>query len=277
MPTQEQVLRLLEAGLDYREAAARLGVPAGQAFLIATGLPADGGDTLTGEEQRRPGMPSSSTQHLVNPAAENPTGKDSVRQWLKQRAAADTQMRSAAQRRDADPGSSQDTDETDEVTDLLTRDHDRVTALLKQLKTIPGRKKGGSPAQMSRRGSIVDMIEVVLAAHEPAEQQHLWPAVRRVLGDGDALADQALEQEREGTRTLAALAAAAPDTDEFDDLAEQLSSRLRRHVAFEDTVFAALRDALSADERSALGKKLRRARSAEPTRPHLHGTAETDP
>lgn len=100
MPTQKQVRRLLAEGLDYAEAGRRLGIPAGQAFLIATGLPADGGDTLTTDEQQRPGMSGASTQHLVNPAADNPTGKPAVRAWLRSRAAGDAQMRRAAQSRE---------------------------------------------------------------------------------------------------------------------------------------------------------------------------------
>ncbi|MFJ9097635.1 hypothetical protein ACIRJM_03845 [Streptomyces sp. NPDC102405] len=100
MPTQSQVLRLLADGLDYEQAGKRLGIPAGQAFLIATGLPAEGGDTLTTGEQHRPGMPQASTQHLVNPAADNPTGKAAVREWLKNRAHGDPQMQRVARSRD---------------------------------------------------------------------------------------------------------------------------------------------------------------------------------
>ncbi|MFB0621097.1 hypothetical protein [Streptomyces sp. AGS-58] len=101
MPTQEQVRRLLAEGLGYEEAGRRLGIPAGQAFLIATGLPADGGDTLTTDEQHRPGMPQESTQHLVNPAAKNPAGEPAVRDWLRARADGDAQMRRAARSHDA--------------------------------------------------------------------------------------------------------------------------------------------------------------------------------
>ncbi|POX38057.1 hypothetical protein C3486_25050 [Streptomyces sp. Ru73] len=39
MPTQEQILRLLIAGIGYEEAARLLGVPAGLAYRIATSFP----------------------------------------------------------------------------------------------------------------------------------------------------------------------------------------------------------------------------------------------
>ncbi|WP_051839251.1 hypothetical protein [Streptomyces sp. NRRL F-5126] len=81
MPTREQVMRLLDSRLGYEEAARRLGVPAGQAYMIATGLPADGGGS-----PRPAGNPASPTAAVVA-------------RWLKQRAADDKPMRRAAARR----------------------------------------------------------------------------------------------------------------------------------------------------------------------------------
>ena len=98
MPTREQVRRLLDAGLDYQAAGQKLGIPPGQAYLIATGVPADGSDTITEEEANRPGfLPSS--QHLANPPHEAPATKESVAAWLKARVASDEQMRTALRER----------------------------------------------------------------------------------------------------------------------------------------------------------------------------------
>lgn len=97
MPTREQVLRALEQGLGYPEIGRLQGIPAGQAYMIATGLPADGGD-VPGGAHSRPGALSTS-QHLVNPPFENPTHKETVTEWIRRRVAADSQMRAAAERR----------------------------------------------------------------------------------------------------------------------------------------------------------------------------------
>jgi hypothetical protein len=70
MATRDQVLALLEAGRSYEEAGQALGIPAGQAYLTATGLPAEGG-----------------VQHLVGPPAHNPTRKPHVLAWVRERAA----------------------------------------------------------------------------------------------------------------------------------------------------------------------------------------------
>ena len=103
MPTSDQVRRLLEQGHDYPEIARRLGVPPGQAYLIGTGMPADGSDTYTDAERQRPGV-LPTAQHLLGLNADNPTTKQAVLSWIKARVSADAQMQAAAQQRNAEPG-----------------------------------------------------------------------------------------------------------------------------------------------------------------------------
>lgn len=94
MPTAQQVRALLWPGRDFRRVGRQLGIPPGLAYLIATGLPADGGDAPTPEERRARGtLPTS--QQLSNPPAENVAAPDVVRRWLAARVAADAQMRGA--------------------------------------------------------------------------------------------------------------------------------------------------------------------------------------
>ena len=90
MPTRDQVLHAAAAAggsgpPDYPAASVRLGIPAGQAYLIATGLSADGSGGLGRADRGRPGVLRTSTQHLVNPPAENPTHHPDVVAWLAQR------------------------------------------------------------------------------------------------------------------------------------------------------------------------------------------------
>jgi hypothetical protein len=85
--TRAHVLKLLEEGHTYETAGRELGIPAGQAYMIATGLPADGSDVPAPEElEDKPVLPGSS-QHLVNPPAFNPTRKQHVLDWVHERAA----------------------------------------------------------------------------------------------------------------------------------------------------------------------------------------------
>jgi hypothetical protein len=89
--TRAQVLELLDLGHTYETAARMLHIPAGQAFMIATGLPADGSDVPSPEELAAKPVLSGSSQQLVNPPAFNPTRNAHVIDWVKQRAAHDLQ------------------------------------------------------------------------------------------------------------------------------------------------------------------------------------------
>jgi hypothetical protein len=100
------VRRALGGGSDYAAAARKLGIPPGQAYMIATGLPADGSDNAAGADnasgrERRPGYLASS-QSLANPPHENPTAQPAVRAWIRERVAADGQMRAAMRAREQD-------------------------------------------------------------------------------------------------------------------------------------------------------------------------------
>ena len=266
VPTKQQVLTALDGGTDYPAAAERLGIHPGLAYLIATGMPADGSDVPTPEELERPGVLATSTQHLANPPASKPDAAELVHAWLRRRAQGDPQMLAAARAHTATPAPVRG--ESTDVLDVLTRQHDQVTALVKQLDTIPGRSKGGTPAQASERESIVDMITKALAAHETSAGQHLWPRVREVLPDGDGWAAGGLEQEQQATETLAALAKGDPQTEGYDQLVTTLMSQLHKHVAYEDRLFLRLRDALDEEERSRLGERILAAQRGMPDGAH---------
>ena len=87
MPTRDQVRELLDQGHTYETIARELHVPAGQAFMIATGAAADGSGTPA-PDRRRPEPPGpGSSQALVNPAQINPIGNPRVLEWVRERAA----------------------------------------------------------------------------------------------------------------------------------------------------------------------------------------------
>lgn len=265
MPSKRQVRQLLEQGLDYWSIGRRLGIPAGQAHLIGTGVPADGSDTVTEADRERSGAQVAS-QNLVNPPAENPTTSESVQRWIESRVAADPQLREATRRREIGAGEIVAPEEGDAIV-VLTRDHNQVKAMLKQLKTVPGHTEGGLPEQVSIRRSIVEAIAAAVSKHEEIEEQHFWPAVRRALPDGDRWADGALDQEQQGSKTLATLRQHSPDTEEFDELVSSLMPQLHQHVAYEEHLFLQLREAMSAEELDELGETLRQAKKNAPTRP----------
>ena len=84
MVTRAQVQERLDAGLGYEVAARELGIPAGEAYLIATGNPADGsGGGLHPASGEQPASP----QTLLGVPVHNPTRNATVDAWVRQRAA----------------------------------------------------------------------------------------------------------------------------------------------------------------------------------------------
>ena len=57
MPGKSQVLDIVAAGCGCPEVGRRLRIPPGRAYLIGTGLPAKGGDTVQPQRARLDGDP----------------------------------------------------------------------------------------------------------------------------------------------------------------------------------------------------------------------------
>lgn len=100
MPTRDQVLELLRSGEIVESAARRLGIPAGRAYMIATGIPADFSDSLGAADYQREGLRLGGTQTLLGVPARNPNepGEDGdVIAWVRKRARTDAQMQRAGE------------------------------------------------------------------------------------------------------------------------------------------------------------------------------------
>ncbi len=83
MATRAQVRQLFDEGHDYRVVGERLGIAPGEAYLIATGRPADGSDSRYFSDV--PDLPSS-PQRLVGPPPFNPMRYPEVESWVRERA-----------------------------------------------------------------------------------------------------------------------------------------------------------------------------------------------
>lgn len=237
------------AGTDgYEEVAREVGIPPGLAFMIATGLPADGSDSHLPPGQARSG----STQALVNPPTDNPKSKPAVEGWMKRRVGTDQAMHEAAEERTPEPPPIASWDDTDDIVSVIGWQHNQVNFLSQELQAIPS-----DDAHRPQKVQVIDMIRTRLVLHEAAEQKHFWPVVRQRLAGGDASADKAAEQERQGAELLGQLQEAPADGEGFEDLAGQLVDALRKHVALEDGVLLRFAEAVPEEERAAIGGNFR--------------------
>ena len=97
--TKQAVLERVRDGGSVVQAASALGIDPGLAYLVATGLPADGSYSMSAGDWQRPGlMPSS--QKLCAPPLRQADERDVVLRWMHGRAQADRPMQAAARARE---------------------------------------------------------------------------------------------------------------------------------------------------------------------------------
>jgi hemerythrin-like domain-containing protein len=148
---------------------------------------------------------------------------------------------------------------------FLRQDHKSVLGMLEVLDEAPS----GSGAHISGLETIVTNLVIAESQHEAIEEQFFWPAVRDALEDGDALADEAIQQEQDGKKLLQRLVDGEPGEAEYHEALQHFVKAAREPIAYEqDVVFPRFQAAVSREHLDKLGEKLERAKKIAPTRPH---------
>lgn len=152
--------------------------------------------------------------------------------------------------------------EAQDVLDLLEHDHREVEGMFASFETS---------TDPDQRRELVHRMIIELVRHSEAEEQYLYPAIRRVLPEGEKLADSEIEEHAAAERTMNTLDGMAPDHPAFSSQVMQLMVQIRGHIAEEEgVVFPQLRERMSAQDRADLGGKIAAAKQKAPTRPHPH-------
>jgi hemerythrin-like domain-containing protein len=152
---------------------------------------------------------------------------------------------------------------------VLGTDHTEVKSMLEALESTPGHAAGASEAVLTARKQVAEQLVIASSAHEAAEEQFFWPAVRDRLPDGNELADHAISQESLAKEILARLDKLAVADAEFDELITEYTPAALAHIEFEENrVWPGMRRALSAEQSRDLGDKITTAKGKGPTRPH---------
>jgi hemerythrin superfamily protein len=110
-----------------------------------------------------------------------------------------------------------------------------------------------------------------LVGHEVAEEEIVYPAVRRMIDGGDALADARIAEQQKAEETLSAMERMDASTAEFKTRFQELKKEVLRHAEAEEReVFSKLKTAGDIDELTKLGKAYEAAKATAPTHPHPH-------
>jgi hemerythrin superfamily protein len=147
------------------------------------------------------------------------------------------------------------------VFEELMADHREVEEIFARIQAMPG---GGQDLR-----DLVDEVTIELVRHSVAEEQYLYPAVRKHVQGGDRLADKELEDHSRVEKILKQLEKMNTDDAQMSPLLQQLMDEVAAHIQDEENnLFPMLRQACSSETLGDLGDKVRRAKAMAPTRPH---------
>jgi len=132
--------------------------------------------------------------------------------------------------------------------DVLGEQHRQLIELCDRLVAEPGRK-------------LRDVVVATLSRHLSAEEQYLYPAIRKVVPGGDDLAARELAEDK----ALLVLLQRVQKDQDF----EELAVAVRRHVAADsEELLPVLTQLVPIEDLIRVGNRIEVAEEAAPTRPH---------
>ena len=117
--------------------------------------------------------------------------------------------------------------------------------------------------------AVLQRIDRLVFSHAFAEETVLWPVMRRVLPDGEALTLRIEKEHQEVNELVAALERDGIDFPERPARLRRLVEVLREDVRDEeDLLFPQLQEHVGPEELRSLGRRWELMRRISPTRPH---------
>ena len=147
-----------------------------------------------------------------------------------------------------------------DVLAILAEEHRQLSDLYSLLAAAAS---GGTDARLAELTSV---LTATLTRHLSAEEQYLYPTVRRALPDGEHLARVEINADEAIQHALRRLVAGPPsDVRGLEEVGPALRLHIRRG---ENQLFPRLRETLTATELIRLGNRVEVAEESAPTRPH---------
>lgn len=152
-----------------------------------------------------------------------------------------------------------------DLVDAVLADHHRLVRLLDDV---------AASGDARNRRELAEHAIAELVRHLDAEERFLYPAVRRLLPDGDALTERALAGHSAAQQAMKGVQQADAASPEFEPALRAMIEDVRAHLATgERDVLPAVRAAGSADELAELGRGYEQAKRTAPTRPRPEAPA----
>lgn len=154
-----------------------------------------------------------------------------------------------------------------DVVAILLHDHQQVKQMFSRM----------DQAGPKRMGEMFWELTNELVRHEVAEEEIVYPEVRKVIPNGERLADARIKEQSKAEELLAEMEKAGPDDPKFATRLEKLQKAVLEHAEKEETlIFEPLREHVDPSRREQLGSRYEKAKAAAPTHPHP-GAPDTPP
>jgi hemerythrin superfamily protein len=148
-----------------------------------------------------------------------------------------------------------------ELVPMLLADHLEAKRLLERFDSLPA----------SDRAEAFCEITHELVRHEVAEEEVVYPALRRYVDGGDDLADMRIKEQAAAEELLSKMEKAGVESADFPAMFAKLRTEVLAHAeAEESSVFPELSSSVNTDELRTMGKRYDMAKKVAPTHPHPH-------
>ena len=147
-----------------------------------------------------------------------------------------------------------------DVIELLEHDHREVEQMFTEFEQATSKEE---------KETLRDRIIIELVRHSEAEEQAVYPLIRKSIENGDQIIEQEIDEHSKAERIMKELDKMSADDPQFGVLMQQLMTAIKEHVAEEENdVFPQFRSKVDADELNKLGETVQRLKKIVPTHPH---------
>ena len=149
-----------------------------------------------------------------------------------------------------------------DIVDMLIDDHRTVEGMFEDFR---------EPLGLEERDDLFRRLTSALVQHEVAEEETVYPALRRLGDQGAEVAGARIHEQAEAEELLRTMEQLDVMGEEFDVAFHRLEDAVLQHAQLEEsTVFPVLRNGVSRGDRAAMGSRYEHARETAPTHPHPH-------
>ncbi|HEY0454386.1 hemerythrin domain-containing protein [Actinophytocola sp.] len=147
-----------------------------------------------------------------------------------------------------------------DLVDVIIADHREVEGVFSEIE---------ASGDARNRRELVEHVITELVRHSVAEEQYLYPTARKVLPDGDEVADHEIAEHAKAEQVMKRLERTDAADPAFEELVRTLINDVRQHIDEEERdLLPRLRAACDEADLRELGLKFEQTKKIAPTRPH---------